>query len=150
MCIVRSILTNNIHIKNYIHKFKSMRETMSILGVAKHQILAFWDIGLAQKKKSLMSFGSLLVSMERYWWGLSMSKITCTTFTLWEKLQLNDCCTGWLGRDMYQSLLMFYIQVLVPSFYAKSGSAQIKEHIKLLSSGDHWDVRNTLQSGNCY
>ena len=67
MCIVGIILTNNIHIKNYIHKIKSMRETMSILGVAKHQILAFWDIGLAQNKESVMSSSSLWVSMERYW-----------------------------------------------------------------------------------
>ena len=67
MCIVGIILTNNIHIKNYIHKIKSMRETMSILGVAKHQILAFWDIGLGQKKQSVMSSSSLWVSIEIYW-----------------------------------------------------------------------------------
>ena len=66
MCIVGSILTNNIHIKNSIHKIESTRETMSILGVAKHQILAFWDIGLAQNKESVMSSSSLWVSMERY------------------------------------------------------------------------------------
>ena len=67
MCIVGSILTTNIHIKNYINKIESRRETMSILGVAKHQILAFWDIGLAQNKESVMSSSSLWVSMERYW-----------------------------------------------------------------------------------
>ena len=66
MCIVGSMLTNNIHIKNYIHKIKSMRETMSILGVAKHQFLAFWDIGPAQNKESVMSSSSLWVLIERY------------------------------------------------------------------------------------
>ena len=66
MCIVGSILTNNIHIKNSIHKIESTTETMSIVGVAKHQILAFWDIGLAQNKESVMSSSSLWVSMERY------------------------------------------------------------------------------------
>ena len=40
---------------------------MSILGVAKHQILAFWEIGLDQNKKSVMSSSSSWVSMERYW-----------------------------------------------------------------------------------